>query len=58
LSLAQLLEGSGAAPVADLGAIFGLNSDSRRIELGELFFALPGAAVHGNRFIPVAPLRW
>jgi UDP-N-acetylmuramoyl-L-alanyl-D-glutamate--2,6-diaminopimelate ligase len=57
LSLAQLLEGSGAAPVAELGAIFGLNSDSRRIELGELFFALPGAAVHGNRFIPDAVAR-
>ncbi|WP_248305096.1 UDP-N-acetylmuramoyl-L-alanyl-D-glutamate--2,6-diaminopimelate ligase [Devosia sp. 1566] len=51
LSVSQLLEGSGAAPVKDLGAVFGLNSDSRRIELGELFFALPGAAVHGNAFI-------
>nr|WP_172125054.1 MULTISPECIES: UDP-N-acetylmuramoyl-L-alanyl-D-glutamate--2,6-diaminopimelate ligase [unclassified Devosia] len=51
MSVSQLLEGSGAAPVEDLGAVFGLDSDSRRIELGELFFALPGAAVHGNAFI-------
>jgi len=52
-----LLEGSGARPKKGLGAVFGLNSDSRRIEPGDIFFALPGANVHGNQFVPDAVKR-
>ena len=51
LSVTQLLEGSGARPKKGLGAIFGLNSDSRRIEPGDIFFALPGSVGHGNAHI-------
>ncbi|MHA6690072.1 UDP-N-acetylmuramoyl-L-alanyl-D-glutamate--2,6-diaminopimelate ligase [Devosia sp. A449] len=57
LSVTQLLEGSGARPKKGLGAVFGLNSDSRRIEPGDIFFALPGANVHGNQFVPDAVRR-
>ncbi len=57
LSVTQLLEGSGARPKKGLGAIFGLNSDSRRIEPGDIFFALPGHNVHGNQFVPDAVRR-
>ncbi|WP_082531006.1 UDP-N-acetylmuramoyl-L-alanyl-D-glutamate--2,6-diaminopimelate ligase [Devosia sp. Root436] len=57
LSVTQLLEGSGARPKKGLGAVFGLNSDSRRIEPGDIFFALPGANVHGNQFVADAVKR-
>jgi UDP-N-acetylmuramoyl-L-alanyl-D-glutamate--2,6-diaminopimelate ligase len=57
ISVSQLLEGSGARPKKGLGAVFGLNSDSRRIEPGDVFFALPGAKVHGNQFVPDAVVR-
>ncbi len=57
LSVTQLLEGSGARPKKGLGAVFGLNSDSRRIEPGDIFFALPGQNVHGNQFVPDAVRR-
>lgn len=57
LSVTQLLEGSGARPKKGLGAIFGLNSDSRRIEPGDIFFALPGSAGHGNAHIGEAISR-
>lgn len=57
LSVTQLLEGSGARPKKGLGAVFGLNSDSRRIEPGDIFFALPGHNVHGNQFVPDAVKR-
>jgi UDP-N-acetylmuramoyl-L-alanyl-D-glutamate--2,6-diaminopimelate ligase len=57
LSVTQLLEGSGARPKKGLGAVFGLNSDSRRIEPGDIFFALPGAKVHGNQFVKDAVER-
>jgi len=57
LSVTQLLEGSGARPKKGLGAVFGLNSDSRAIEPGDIFFALPGAKVHGNEFVPEAVAR-
>lgn len=57
LSVTQLLEGSGARPKKGLGAVFGLNSDSRRIEPGDVFFALPGVNVHGNQFVPDAVRR-
>ncbi|KQX40501.1 UDP-N-acetylmuramoylalanyl-D-glutamate--2,6-diaminopimelate ligase [Devosia sp. Root436] len=52
-----MLEGSGARPKKGLGAVFGLNSDSRRIEPGDIFFALPGANVHGNQFVADAVKR-
>ncbi|KRA99140.1 UDP-N-acetylmuramoylalanyl-D-glutamate--2,6-diaminopimelate ligase [Devosia sp. Root685] len=57
LSVSQLLEGSGARPKKGLGTVFGLNSDSRRIEPGDIFFALPGQKVHGNEFISDAVHR-
>ncbi|WP_248305001.1 UDP-N-acetylmuramoyl-L-alanyl-D-glutamate--2,6-diaminopimelate ligase [Devosia sp. FKR38] len=57
LSVTQLLEGSGARPKKGLGAVFGLNSDSRRIEPGDIFFALPGANAHGNQFVADAVRR-
>jgi len=57
LSVTQLLEGSGARPKKGLGAVFGLNSDSRRIEPGDLFFALPGHNTHGNDFVAEAVRR-
>ena len=57
LSVSQLLEGSGARPKKGLGTVFGLNSDSRRIEPGDIFFALPGQKVHGNEFIADAVHR-
>ncbi|HTO29465.1 MAG TPA: UDP-N-acetylmuramoyl-L-alanyl-D-glutamate--2,6-diaminopimelate ligase, partial [Devosia sp.] len=57
LSVTQLLEGSGARPKKGLGAVFGLNSDSRRIEPGDIFFALPGQNVHGNQFVADAVKR-
>jgi len=54
LSVTQLLEGSGARPKRGLGAVFGLRSDSRTIEPGDIFFALPGEKIHGNQFIDEA----
>ncbi|HTM78485.1 MAG TPA: UDP-N-acetylmuramoyl-L-alanyl-D-glutamate--2,6-diaminopimelate ligase [Devosia sp.] len=57
LSVTQLLEGSGARPKKGLGAVFGLRSDSRFIEPGDIFFALPGAKVHGNTFVAEAVAR-
>ncbi|WDR03838.1 UDP-N-acetylmuramoyl-L-alanyl-D-glutamate--2,6-diaminopimelate ligase [Devosia algicola] len=56
-SVTQLLEGSGALPSSGVGAIFGVNSDSRRIEPGDVFFALPGAHAHGNEFAAEAIAR-
>jgi len=47
LSVTQLLEGSGARPRKGLAPVFGINSDSRRIEPGDVFFAMPGQNVHG-----------
>lgn len=57
LSVTQLLEGSGARPKKGLGTVFGLNSDSRAIEPGDVFFALPGLKHHGNDFVPDAVKR-
>jgi UDP-N-acetylmuramoyl-L-alanyl-D-glutamate--2,6-diaminopimelate ligase len=57
LSVTQLLEGSGARPKKGLGAVFGLRSDSRFIEPGDIFFALPGEKVHGNEFVGEAVKR-
>ncbi|WP_375452671.1 UDP-N-acetylmuramoyl-L-alanyl-D-glutamate--2,6-diaminopimelate ligase [uncultured Devosia sp.] len=57
LSVTQLLEGSGARPKKGLGAVFGLRADSRFIEPGDIFFALPGEKVHGNAFIAEAVRR-
>ena len=57
LSVTQLLEGSGARPKKGLGTVFGLNSDSRAIEPGDVFFALPGLKAHGNEFVDDAIKR-
>ena len=57
LSVTQLLEGCGARPKKGLGAVFGLRSDSRFIEPGDIFFALPGEKVHGNEFVGEAVRR-
>jgi len=44
------------APEGEL-RVTGINADSRAIEPGDAFFALPGAKVHGNRFIADAVAR-
>ena len=57
LSVTELLEGSGAPPKTGVGVVLGLNSDSRAIERGDVFFALPGQIYHGNDFIAEAVKR-
>jgi UDP-N-acetylmuramoyl-L-alanyl-D-glutamate--2,6-diaminopimelate ligase len=57
LSVSQLLEGSGARPKRGIGAVFGLRSDSRFIEPGDIFFALPGEKGHGIQFMDEAIRR-
>lgn len=47
-ALKDLLEGA-EAPVPNL-TVEGVNSDSRAIRPGEVFFALPGTRVHGDGF--------
>ncbi|MDP1731039.1 MAG: UDP-N-acetylmuramoyl-L-alanyl-D-glutamate--2,6-diaminopimelate ligase [Devosia sp.] len=48
-ALAELLDGAGAERPPTL-QVEGINADSRAIEQGEAFFALPGTRVHGNNF--------
>jgi len=55
--LAQLLEGSGASVPDTIGEISGINADSREIEAGQAFFALPGVNAHGDAFIGEAVKR-
>lgn len=57
LSVTQLLEGSGARPKKGLAPVFGINSDSRAIEPGDVFFALPGVNTHGIEHIEEALRR-
>jgi UDP-N-acetylmuramoyl-L-alanyl-D-glutamate--2,6-diaminopimelate ligase len=54
-ALAKLLRGS----YAQAGGIevYGINSDSRAIQPGEAFFAIPGTKVHGHAFISQAVAR-
>jgi len=39
------------------GIIKGVNADSRAIQKGEVFFALPGQTVHGDKFVEQAAKR-
>ena len=58
--LSQLLDAAGIEPLAPIGCdpeIRGATLDSRRIEPGEIFFALPGVHVDGLRFVPQAVER-
>jgi UDP-N-acetylmuramoyl-L-alanyl-D-glutamate--2,6-diaminopimelate ligase len=57
LSVTQLLEGSGARPKKGLATVFGIQSDSRFIEPGDVFFALPGLLTHGIDHIDEAIQR-
>jgi UDP-N-acetylmuramoyl-L-alanyl-D-glutamate--2,6-diaminopimelate ligase len=51
-SLSEALVGDPRA--AALGPVGGVNADSRKIGLGEVFFALPGTTAHGNQFVAAA----
>jgi UDP-N-acetylmuramoyl-L-alanyl-D-glutamate--2,6-diaminopimelate ligase len=46
-------EAPRATPIGGL-AIAGINADSRTLQAGEAFFALPGSRQHGNAFISAA----
>jgi UDP-N-acetylmuramoyl-L-alanyl-D-glutamate--2,6-diaminopimelate ligase len=53
-SLTDLLEGAKATIPAGLPHVIGINADSRAIVAGEVFFALPGANMHGDGFVAAA----
>ncbi len=48
-ALTELLKGAGAPSIPAI-EVEGINADSRAIERGEAFFALPGTRVHGDGF--------
>jgi UDP-N-acetylmuramoyl-L-alanyl-D-glutamate--2,6-diaminopimelate ligase len=52
--LADLLAGAGASLPGGMPDVSGLNADSRAIAPGEVFFALPGAKLHGDAFVAEA----
>src|SRR6185503_2620565 len=56
MRLRELL--AAAPPLRVVGSqdveIKGLRHDSRAVEAGDLFFALPGTATDGNRFVKAA----
>ncbi len=54
--LAELLKGAGARKPPVL-TVEGVNSDSRAIGAGEVFFAMPGTKVHGDSFAGQARQR-
>jgi UDP-N-acetylmuramoyl-L-alanyl-D-glutamate--2,6-diaminopimelate ligase len=54
--LADLLKGAGARRPPTL-SVEGVNSDSRAIEAGEVFFAIPGTNMHGDSFAGQARQR-
>lgn len=51
--LAELIAGNLDGLLADL-SISGLASDSRRVQRGDLFFAISGALNDGRAFVPAA----
>jgi UDP-N-acetylmuramoyl-L-alanyl-D-glutamate--2,6-diaminopimelate ligase len=58
--LSTLLERSGVRPIGDAGAdpvIRGAVLDSRRVGPGDIFFAVPGFKIDGDRFVPDAIRR-
>jgi UDP-N-acetylmuramoyl-L-alanyl-D-glutamate--2,6-diaminopimelate ligase len=55
--LEDLIEGTGAVPKGPLPPVKGVNADSRAIGAGEVFFALPGQSVHGEKFAADAVRR-
>ena len=54
MRLVDLVGGERVAQAVHDTDIIGLTSDSRRVEPGFLFAALPGTRVHGGAFIPQA----
>lgn len=56
-ALAYLLEGLGGSLPPSLSDVAGVNADSRAINRGDAFFALPGSSVHGNAFAAEAVRR-
>ena len=55
--LKDLLRGAGARGVKHDFEVSGVNADSRTVEEGEAFFALPGVHAHGDAFAPDAVRR-
>ena len=54
-SLSQLADFLGVEPTSQVDVKFtGVSSDSRNIEKGDLFIALPGARSHGSAFLATA----
>lgn len=54
LSLSRLLRNDASIPAGDDPLVEGLTSDSREVQPGFVFVALPGAKTDGARFIPQA----
>ena len=54
MQLGDLIRGARLAPEHAAIEITGLTADSRRVEPGFLFAALPGSQVDGFRFVPAA----
>ena len=54
--LAELLKGTGARKAPTL-TVEGVNSDSRQIGAGDVFFAIPGTKAHGDSFAGQARQR-
>jgi UDP-N-acetylmuramoyl-L-alanyl-D-glutamate--2,6-diaminopimelate ligase len=57
LSLAGLLDGALAPQLAANMMVAGVNADSRAIQPGEAFFALPGSTAHGDAYLKAAVER-
>ncbi|HEY9010367.1 MAG TPA: UDP-N-acetylmuramoyl-L-alanyl-D-glutamate--2,6-diaminopimelate ligase [Devosia sp.] len=55
-ALAELLKGAGARKAPSL-TVEGVNSDSRQIGAGDVFFAIPGTKIHGDSFAQQARQR-
>jgi UDP-N-acetylmuramoyl-L-alanyl-D-glutamate--2,6-diaminopimelate ligase len=60
MRLSELLDAAGVVPLAPIGAdpeIHGASLDSRRVEPGQIFFALAGQQADGLAFVPQAVER-